>query len=132
MDQRELVRNGEGGSKDRFVIVLVMHLHDSDKLFEESRQFGAIVMEWYKARGESAERVQLHAVSDPLYHNAIKELFEGLHAMEVQLRAVFKTVPFKLTLHDAKGTPVQEYDFLPGKEALDGAFAQRLRELSKT
>ena len=32
MEQRELARSGEGGSKDRFVIVLVMRLHDSDEL----------------------------------------------------------------------------------------------------
>lgn len=132
MEQKELIRNGEGGKKDTFAIVLVMHLNDSDKLVEESRTFKSIVIDWYRVRGENSEKVNLVAVSDPLYHKAIKELFEGLHAIEISLRPVFKSVPFELSLHDKQGTLVQRYDFLPGEEKIDGPFAKLLKKIKNT
>jgi hypothetical protein len=129
MEQKELIRNGEGEKKDTFAILLVMYLNDSDKLIEESRTFKSIVIDWYRVRGENSEKVNLVAVSDPLYHKAIKELFEGLHAIEISLRPVFKSVPFELSLHDKQGTLVQRYDFLPGEEKIDGSFAKLLKKV---
>src|SRR5262245_26930478 len=114
MDQQEFVKDGEGGARDTFVIVLAVKRDDIDRLMEESQTFKSIVIDWHAARGNDAGKVCLAVLSDAKYHNAIKELFEGLHAMELDLRPVFKAVPFELTLHDLQGAPVNTFNFLPG------------------
>jgi hypothetical protein len=103
MDQQELMRNGVDGKADTFVIAMVMHLKDPDDLMQESRVFKSVVLDWFQARGATAEGVELIAVSDPKYHGAIKQLFDTLHAGEVSLVPVFEKVYFRLALHDASG-----------------------------
>lgn len=126
MDQKELLRKGENGKSDAFAIALVMHLNDSDNLLEESFNFKSIVIDWYKSRGVYSEKVYLIALSDPIYHKAIKELFEGLHAMEISLRPVFDVVPFELKLHNLEGALLQQFDFLPNNKKTNGPFAKLL------
>jgi hypothetical protein len=111
LDQRELVRKGEGAMADRFAIVLVMHLHDPNVLLAESRQFGSIVTDWYRARGATAESIVLAAVSEEKYHNAIYDWYAMVHAQDVTLRPIFQVVPFKIELHDSKGQRLAEHDF---------------------
>jgi hypothetical protein len=111
LDQRELLRKGEGAVPDRFVIMLIMHLHDPDNLLAESREFGAIVTAWYRARGKTAESIILAAVSDPIYHQAIIDHYGLIHAKDVALRSIFAAVPLKIELHDAKGQRVAEHEF---------------------
>jgi hypothetical protein len=129
MDQKELLRKGEGGKPDTFLIVLVMHLIESDNLVEESKIFKSVVLDWYQARGTTAEKVQLIACSDPKYHAAIKELFESLHGMELSLRPVFAKIPFGIALHDSRGTPNSNHEYHPDQKPDVGGFERRLQKL---
>ncbi|SEJ97193.1 MULTISPECIES: hypothetical protein [unclassified Variovorax] len=117
MDQQELMRNGVDGKADTFVIAMVMHLKDPDDLMQESRVFKSVVLDWFQARGATAEGVELIAVSDPKYHGAIKQLFDTLHAGEVSLVPVFEKVYFRLALHDASGAMIEEADHPPAMKA---------------
>jgi hypothetical protein len=130
MDQRELVNPSKNGKPETYVIVLVMHLSDSNNLMEESRVFKSIVLDWFRVRGTSAEQVQLLAVSDPLYHGAVLELFEALHAGEVSLEPVFKKIPFRIALHDQTGAPVKEKELLPNAEKRGGVLSRFLRRFT--
>ena len=121
MDQRELMRPGDGSNPDRFTIVLVMHLRDPDNLMKESREFGTIVNDWYKAREPAAERINLIAVSDPFYHRAIKDWLEELRTLDVTLRPIFDKVEFTLALHNSQGSKLSEYTFAPGEFTRGGA-----------
>ena len=123
MEQRELVRKGEGALADRFVIVLVMHLQDPDSLLSESRQFGAIVTDWFRARGATAGSVVLAAVSDEKYHKAIYDWYAMVHAQDVTLRPIFEVVPFKIELHDSKGLRLAEHDFSTKSPSQPGFLA---------
>jgi len=96
-------------------MVLVMYLRNPDTLMDESRAFGAIVADWFKVRGADAESVNLIAVSDPLYHQAIKDWFEGVHSLDVTLRPIFKQVGFTLALHNSEGVKLSERAFSPGE-----------------
>jgi hypothetical protein len=125
MDQRELLRKGEGSTPDRFSIVLVLHLKDPDALIQEGRQFGAIVTDWHKARGASSEGVILAAVADPKYHKAVKDWFEGVHSMDVTLRPIFETVLFRIELHNPDGARVAEHEYPPRKR-VRGGFVEKL------
>ena len=107
------MRKGEAGKADTFVIAMVMHLNDPDDLVQESREFKSVVLDWFRARGAAAEGVQLIAVSDPRYHVSIRQLFETLHAGEVDLAPVFKKVSFRVALHDASGAMLEETDYPP-------------------
>lgn len=131
MDQRELVRKGEGGVPDRFVIVLVMQLHDPDTLLTESSQFGAIVTEWYRARGATAESVVLAAMSEEKYHQAIIDWYSVVYANDVTLRSVFETVPLKIELHNPKGQRVAEHEFSPQASPRAGILEGLLRAFRK-
>lgn len=125
MDQRELLRKGEGSTPDRFSIVLVLNLKDPDILIQESRQFGSIVTEWHKARGASSEAVILAVVADPKYHKAVKDWFEGAHTMDVTLRPIFETVLFRIELHSPDGARIAEHEYSPGKRVRAG-FVEKL------
>jgi len=117
MDQQELMRNGVDGKADTFVIAMVMHLNDPDHLMQESRAFKSVVLDWFQARGATAEGVELIAVSDPRYHGAIKQLFEVLHAGELSLAPVFEKVSFRMALHDASGAMIEEANYPPAMKA---------------
>jgi hypothetical protein len=132
MDQRELVRTGSDGKPDKFMIVLVMHLNDPTNLMAESQVFKSIVIDWFRTRGATAESVQLSALSDPLYHGAIKELFEVLHAGEISLRPVFKEIPLRIALHDPKGTLLTESELPPITEEERGSVLSRLMKKFKS
>ena len=132
MDQRELVRAGSEGAPDAFMIVLVMHLDDPTNLMAESQAFKSIVIDWFRTRGAAAESVQLSALSDPLYHGAIKELFEALHAGEVSLRPVFKQIPLRIALHDAKGMLLTESELAPLTEEERGSVLSRFMKKFKS
>lgn len=129
MDQRELVRKDDA-DKHGFVIVLIMHLQDPDNLIQESREFGAIVTDWYQARGALAEGVNLIAVSDPTYHKAIQDYFLGIHALDVTLRPIFNEISFELALHDAAGTKQSAYAFAPGEVTRGGVLEQLIGDLA--
>lgn len=125
MDQRELMRPGDGVNSERFSLVLVMHLKDLDNLMKESREFGAIVTDWYKTRNASAEGVTLIAVSSPVYHSEIRKWFEGVRALDVTLRPIFDAIGFALSLHDSQGAKLGECSFAAG-EASSGIGVEQI------
>jgi len=123
MDQRELVRSGNVTVPDRYVIVTVMHLHDPESLIAESRQFGAIVTDWFRARGTASDSIVLAAVAEKKFHGAIVEWFAQVHARDVTLRPIFQSVPFRIELHDPQGKPVGERQFSPEPPPKAGFFS---------
>ncbi len=129
MDQREIVRQGQNGTAEKFSIILVSNLEDIDKLLPEAGEFSSIVQDWYRVRSNTAERVCLVAVADPRYHNAIKEFIEGVHAFEVNVRHIFQSIPLELSLYDPQLKLVSKHEFIPGQEAVDGSFSKKIEAL---
>ncbi|HET8764563.1 MAG TPA: hypothetical protein VFM52_05030, partial [Rhodanobacter sp.] len=57
---------------------------------------------------------------------AIKELFELLHAGDINLRQVFDAVPFRISFHNPKGTQMSEMELRPLTEAKRGGIVTRI------
>lgn len=126
MDQRELVRSGNGKTQDAYTIVMVMHLSNADNLIEESKVFKSIAIDWFNARKESAEKINLIAVSDPMYHKAIKDLFIRLHGMEINLRPVFEKIPLEIAFHNSEAKLIESIELLPSSRKKKGFLAKFL------
>jgi hypothetical protein len=131
MEQRELLRKGNSSVPDRFTLMLVLHLNDPDLLLHESSQFGAIVVDWYKARNSAAEAIILAAVVDPKYQKAVRDWFDGIHAMDVTLRPIFEKVLFRIALHNPDGLKVTEHEYQAGKRSRGGFLEKLIGSLRK-